>query len=158
MSMFYLKKPSYSGRRFVSIDETSAIFLRAGNKYYPLLTLLILTGIGVFVSIRISMDSFGLDQSIAIVFWITVIYLWIRLMNMPVEMSLKENRIFFSDYLSNIKYMLIPDLLSIEQKKSIITIISKSDKIKIQSAFDGISEMVEELKKKNPQINVIGFS
>lgn len=158
MSMFYLKKPGYKGRRFISIDESAAIELKAWNKYAPVLALLILTGIGVFVSIRINKETFGIDQVVTILFWIIMIYLWIKLLNMPVEISIKENRLFFVDYLSNIKYFFIVDLLSIEQKKSTITIISKSDKITLQSSFEGFTEFTHELIKKNPEIKIIDLS
>lgn len=157
MSMFYLKKPGYKGRRFISIDESSSIELKTLNKYMPILTLLILTAIGIFVSLRINKEIFGIDQAVALLFWITMIYSWIRLLNMPVEISIKENRIFFTDYLSNIKYLFIPDILTIEQKKSMVYLISKSDKITFQSAFEGLNQFVEELIKKNPQIKIIGF-
>jgi hypothetical protein len=113
--------------------------------------------LGIFVSIRINKETFGMDQAVALLFWIIMIYLWVRLVNMPVEISIKENRIFFTDYLSNMKYMLIPDILSIEKKKSVITVISKSNKIKFQFAFEGLNELIEELKKKNPDISISGF-
>jgi len=156
--MFYLKKPEYKGKRFVSIDESSTIELKTWNKYAPVLALLILTAIGVYVSLRINKEIFGIDQAVAVLFWITMIYLWIRLLNMSVEIAIKENRILFIDYLSNIKYFFIIDLLSIEQKKSLITIISKSDKIIFQSAFEGFTQFTEELMKKNPEIQLFNLS
>jgi hypothetical protein len=158
MSMLYLKKPGYKGRRFISIDDSAAIELKTWNKYAPVLALLILTAIGVFVSLRINKEIFEIDQAVAVIFWITMIYLWIRLLNMPVEISIKENRILFIDYLSNIKYFFITDLLSIEQKKSIVTIISKSGKIIFQSSFEGFTEFTNELIKKNPEIKIIDLS
>jgi hypothetical protein len=157
MSMIYLKKPEYKGKRFVSFDGASSYELKKTSKYMPVLTLLILTALGVFVSLRINKDVLGIDQGITIIFWILMIYSWIKLLNMPVEISIKENRIFFTDYISNIKYLFIPDLLSIEQKKSMIYIISKSEKITFQSAFDNLKELLEELTQKNSQINIIGF-
>ena len=157
MNMFYLKKSGYKGRRFISIDGSSSIELKTWNKYMPVLTFLILTVIGVFVSLRINKENFGIDQAIALLFWITMIYLWIKLLNMPVEISIKENRIFFTDYISNIKYLFIPDLLTIEQKKSMVYVISKSEKITFQSAFENLNPFIEELIKKNPQIKIIGF-
>jgi hypothetical protein len=157
MSMIYLKKPAYKGRRFISIDGSSSIELKTGNKYFPVLSLLILTAIGVFVSLRINKETFGIDQAVALLFWITMIYSWIRLLNMPVEISIKENRIFFTDYISNIKYFFIPDILSIEQKKSMVYMISKSSKISFQYSFEGLNQFIEELVKKNPQIKIIGF-
>ena len=158
MKMFYLKKPGYKGRRFINIDGSSAAKLKTANKYFPVLALLILTAIGVFVSIYINKEALGIDQAVAILFWITMIYSWIRLLNMPVEISLKENRIFFTDYLSNIKYLFIQDILSIEQKKSMVYVISKSDKITFQFAFQDLNQILEELIKKNPQIKIIGFN
>jgi hypothetical protein len=157
MNMFYLKKPAYSGKRFFSTDGSYLINMKKGNRYFPVLSLLILTVLGIFVSIRINKETFGMDQAVALLFWIIMIYLWVRLVNMPVEISIKENRIFFTDYLSNMKYMLIPDILSIEKKKSVITVISKSNKIKFQFAFEGLNELIEELKKKNPDISISGF-
>ena len=157
MSMIYLKKPAYKGRRFISFDMSASIVLNAGNKYFPLLSLLILTAIGVFVSFRINKEIFGIDQAVAILFWITMIYSWIRLLNMPVEISVKENRIFFTDYISNMKYIFIPDILSVERKKSMVYLISKSDKITFQYSFEGLKQFIEELVKKNPQIKIIGF-
>ena len=158
MKMFYLKKPGYKGRRFINIDGSSAAELKTGNKYFPVLALLILTAVGVFVSIYVNKEVLGIDQAVAILFWITMIYSWFRLLNMPVEISLKENRIFFTDYISNIKYMLIQDILSVEQKKSMVYVISKSDKITFQSAFQDLNQILEELVKKNPQIKIIGFN
>jgi hypothetical protein len=157
MNMFYLKKPGYKGRRFVSFDGSSSIELKSGNKYYPVLALLILTAIGVFVSIYIKKEIFGIDQVIALLFWITMIYSWIRLLNMPVEISIKENRIFFTDYLSNMKYLFIPDILVFERKKSMVYVISKTGKITFQYAFEELNEFIDELIKKNPQIKIIGF-
>ena len=157
MSMIYLKKPAYKGRRFISIDGSSSIELKTGNKYFPVLSLLILTAIGVFVSLRLNKETFGIDQAVALLFWITMIYSWIRLLNMPVEISIKENRIFFTDYISNIKYFFIPDILSIERKKSMVYLISKSGKISFQYSFEGMNQFIEELVKKNPQIKIIGF-
>ena len=157
MSMIYLKKPAYKGPRFISIDGSSSIELKTGNKYFPVLSLLILTAIGVFVSLRLNKETFGIDQAVALLFWITMIYSWIRLLNMPVEISIKENRIFFADYISNIKYFFIPDLLSIEKKKSMVYLISKSGKISFQYSFEGMNQFIEELVKKNPQIKIIGF-
>jgi hypothetical protein len=157
MNMFYLKKPAYTGKRFFSTDGSYLINMKKGNRYFPVLSLLILTVLGIFVSIRINKETFGMDQAVALLFWIIMIYLWVRLVNMPVEISIKENRIFFTDYLSNMKYMLIPDILSIEKKKSVITVISKSNKIKFQFAFEGLNELIEELKKKNPDISISGF-
>ena len=157
MSMIYLKKPGYKGRRSISIDESSSIALKTGNKYIPLLTLFILTAIGVSVSIRINKEIFGLDQIVALLFWLIMIYSWIRLLNMPVEISIKENRIFFIDYLSNIKYMFIPDLLNIEQKKSMIIVNSKNDRIKFHAAFNDLDKFIDDLMQKNPQIQKIGF-
>jgi hypothetical protein len=157
MSMIYLKKPAYKGRRFISIDGSSSIELKTGNKYFPVLSLLILTAIGVFVSLRLNKETFGIDQAVALLFWITMIYSWIRLLNMPVEISIKENRIFFTDYISNIKYFFIPDILSIERKKSMVYLISKSGKISFQYSFEGLNQFIEELVKKNPQIKIIGF-
>jgi len=136
---------------------SASIVLNAGNKYFPLLSLLILTAIGVFVSFRINKEIFGIDQAVAILFWITMIYSWIRLLNMPVEISVKENRIFFTDYISNMKYIFIPDILSVERKKSMVYLISKSDKITFQYSFEGLKQFIEELVKKNPQIKIIGF-
>jgi len=155
--MFYLKKPAYKGKRFISFDGSSSIQLKTWNKLMPVFTFLILTAVGVFVSLLINNEILGIDQAVALLFWIAMIYLWIRLLNMPVEISIKENRIFFTDYLSNIKYLFIPDLLTIEQKKSMIYVISKSEKISFQSAFENINPFIEELIKKNPHINVIGF-
>src|ERR1039458_7201119 len=100
MSMIYLKKPAYKGRRFISLDGSSSIELKSGNKYFPVLSLLILTALGTFVSLRINKETFGIDQAVALLFWITIIYSWIRLLNMPVAISIKENRIFFTDYIS----------------------------------------------------------
>src|ERR1035437_241639 len=157
MSLIYLKKPGYKGKRFISFDGSSSVELQKWNKYFPVLTLLILTAIGVFVSLRINKETFGIDQAVALLFWITIIYLWIRLLNMPVELSIKENRIFFIDYLSNIKYLFIPDLLIIEHKKSMVYITSKSEKITFQYAFEGLNQFIEELIKKNPQIKITGF-
>ena len=157
MSMIYLKKPAYKGRRFISIDGSSSIQLKIGNKYFPVLSLLILTAIGVFVSLRLNKETFGIDQAVALLFWITMIYSWIRLLNMPVEISIKENRIFFADYISNIKYFFIPDLLSIEKKKSMVYLISKSGKISFQYSFEDLNQFIDELVKKNPQIKIIGF-
>jgi hypothetical protein len=157
MSMIYLKKPAYKGRRFIPIDGSSSIELKTGNKYFPVLSLLILTAIGVFVSLRLNKETFGIDQAVALLFWITMIYSWIRLLNMPVEISIKENRIFFTDYISNIKYFFIPDILFIERKKSMIYLISKSGKISFQYSFEGLNQFIEELVKKNPQIKIIGF-
>ena len=158
MSMFYLKKPAYKGKRFISFDGSYSIELKTWNKFMPVFTFLILTVIGVFVSLHINKEIFGIDQAAALLFWIVMIYLWIRLLNMPVEISIKENRIFFTDYLSNIKYLFILDLLTIEQKKSMIYVISKSEKISFQSAFENLSPFIEELIKKNPHIEVIGFN
>jgi hypothetical protein len=158
MSMFYLKKPGYKGRRFISFDGSYSIELKTWNKFMPVFTFLILTAVGVFVSLRINKEIFGIDQAVALLFWITMIYLWIRLLNMPVEISIKENRIFFTDYLSNIKYLFITDLLSIEQKKSMVYVISKSEKISFQSAFESLNPFIEELIKKNPHIKIIGFN
>jgi hypothetical protein len=76
---------------------------------------------------------------------------------MPVAISIKENRIFFTDYISNIKYIFIIDILSLEQKKSMVYLVSKSDKIIFQSSFEDLTQFVEELVKKNPQIKIIGF-
>ena len=157
MSMIYLKKPAYKGRRFISIDGSSSIQLKIGNKYFPVLSLLILTAIGVFVSLRLNKETFGIDQAVALLFWITMIYSWIRLLNMSVEISIKENRIFFTDYISNIKYFFIPDILSIERKKSMVYLISKSGKISFQYSFEGLNQFIDELVKKNPQIKIIGF-
>jgi hypothetical protein len=157
MSMFILKKPGYKGRRFISIDASSSIELKTANKYLPVLSLFILTAVGVFVSVYVNKEVFGVEQAVALLFWVTMIYSWTRLLNMPVEISLKGNRILFIDYLSNIKYMFIPDLLSIEQKKSMVYVISKTGKIALQYAFEGLSEFIEELVKKNPQIKIIGF-
>jgi hypothetical protein len=53
--------------------------------------------------------------------------------------------------------MFIPDVLSVEKKKSMITISSKSDKITFQSEFDGINEFIEELIKINSQIEKRGI-
>jgi hypothetical protein len=155
--MIYLKKPAYKSKRFFSLDSLSSIGLKTGNKYFPLLSLLILTAIGVFVSLRINKETFGIDQAVALLFWITMIYSWIRLLNMPVEISIKENRIFFTDYISNIKYFFIPDILSIERKKSMVYLISKSGKISFQYSFEGLNQFIEELVKKNPQIKITGF-
>ena len=155
--MFYLKKPGYKGKRFISFDGSFSIELKIWNKYLPVFSFLILTAVGVFVSLHINKEIFGIDQVVALIFWITMIYLWIRLLNMPVEISLKENRIFFTDYISNIKYLFIPDLLSIEQKKSMVCLISKNQKITFQSAFENLNAFIEELIKKNPQIKIIGF-
>jgi len=155
--MIYLKKPAYKGRRFISIDGSSSIQLKIGNKYFPVLSLLILTAIGVFVSLRLNKETFGIDQAVALLFWITMIYSWIRLLNMPVEISIKENRIFFTDYISNIKYFFIPDILSIERKKSMVYLISKSGKISFQYSFEGLNQFIDELVKKNPQIKITGF-
>jgi|CZKP01.1.fsa_nt_gi hypothetical protein len=157
MSMIYLKKPAYKGRRFISLDGSSSIELKSGNKYFPVLSLLILTALGTFVSLRINKETFGIDQAVALLFWITIIYSWIRLLNMPVAISIKENRIFFTDYISNIKYIFIIDILSLEQKKSMVYLVSKSDKIIFQSSFEDLTQFVEELVKKNPQIKIIGF-
>ncbi len=155
--MIYLKKPAYKGRRFISLDGSSSIELKSGNKYFPVLSLLILTALGTFVSLRINKETFGIDQAVALLFWITIIYSWIRLLNMPVAISIKENRIFFTDYISNIKYIFIIDILSLEQKKSMVYLVSKSDKIIFQSSFEDLTQFVEELVKKNPQIKIIGF-
>jgi hypothetical protein len=157
MSMLYLKKPEYKGRRFISIDESSSIVLNTSNKFAPVLALLLLTAVGIFISIRIDKEIFGLDQGVALLFWIVMVYLWIRLLNMPVEISLKENRIFFTDYISNMKYLFIPDILSIERKKSMVYLISKSDKITFQYAFEGLNSFIGELVKKNPDIRVTGL-
>jgi hypothetical protein len=157
MNMFYLKKPSYKGRRFINFDGSFSAELKTGNKYFPVLALIILTAIGVYVSIYINKEVFGIDQTVALIFWIIMIYSWIRLLNMPVEISIKENRIFFTDYLSNMKYLFIPDLITIEQKKSMVYVISKSDKITFQSAFENLNQFIEEIIKKNPQIRIIGF-
>ena len=157
MSIFYLKKPQYKGRRIVDIDGSTSIELKTGNKYFPVLSLLILTAIGVFVSIYINKEVFGIDEAVALLFWITIIYSWIRLLNMPVGISIKGNRIFFTDYISNLKYIFIPDILSIEQKKSMVYVISKSEKITLQSGFEGLNQFVEELVKMNPQIKIIGL-
>ena len=157
MSMIYLKKPAYKGRRFISIDGSSSIQLKIGNKYFPVLSLLILTAIGVFVSLRLNKETFGIDQAVALLFWITMIYSWIRLLNMPVEISIKENRIFFTDYISNIKYFFILDILSIERKKSMVYLISKSGKISFQYSFEDLNQFIDELVKKNPQIKITGF-
>ena len=157
MSMIYLKKPEYKGKKFISLDGSSSFGLRKTNKYMPVLSLLILTALGVFVSFRINKEVFGIDQAIALLFWITMIFLWVKLLNMPVEISIKENRIFFTDYISNIKYLFIPDLLAIELKKSMVHISSKSEKIIFQSGFDGLNEIIDELTQKNAQIKIIGF-
>jgi hypothetical protein len=157
MSMLYLKKPAYKGKKFVSFEGSSSVELKKSNKFIPVLTLLILTAIGVYVSIRLDKEVFGIDQAVAILFWILMIYLWVRLLNMPVELSIKENRIFFIDYLNNLKYILIPDILTIEQKKSVVYLTSKSDKIKFQSEFEGLKEFLGELAVKNPDIKFIGF-
>jgi hypothetical protein len=155
--MFYLKKPAYMGKRFFSIDGSYLIKMKTGNKYYPILTLTVLTILGIIISISINKETFGLDQAIAALYWLVMIALWIRQVNIPVEISLKDNRIFFTDYLSNIKYMLIADIVSVEKKKSIITVTSKSNKVKFQSSFDSLNELIEELKKKNDGIKVTGF-
>jgi hypothetical protein len=157
MSMIYLKKPEYKGRRFISLDASSSIELKAGNKYFPVLSLLVLTAIGIYVSLIINKETFGIDQAVALLFWITMIYSWIRLLNMPVEISIKENRIFFTDYLSNMKYIFITDIISIEKKKSMVYLISKNDKISFQYSFEDLNQFIEELVKKNPQMKIIGF-
>jgi hypothetical protein len=155
--MLYLKKPAYKGKRFLTIDGSYLIKMKTGNKFYPILTLAVLTVLGIIISLNISKDIFGPDQAVAALFWITMVYLWIRLLNMPVEISIKDNRIFFTDYLSNIKYMLIADIISIEKKKSDIIVFSKSNKVKFQSSFDSLNELFEELKKKNSEIRITGF-
>ena len=157
MSMLYLKKPAYKGKKFVSLEGSSSIELKKSNKFMPVFTLLILTAIGVFVSIRLDKNIFGIDQAVAVLFWILIIYLWVRLLNMPVELSIKENRMFFIDYVNNIKYVLIPDILTIEQKKSVVYLTSKSDKLKFQSEFEGLKEFLDELSIKNGEIKFIGF-
>jgi len=157
MSIFYLKKPHYKGRRIVDVDGSIYMDLKTGNKYYPVLALLILTALGIFVSIYINKEVFGIDQAVALLFWITIIYSWIRLLSMPVEISIKGNRIFFTDYFSNLKYIFITDILSIEQKKSMVYVISKSRKITLQSGFVGLNQFVEELVKMNSQIRIIGL-
>ncbi|MDR3666410.1 MAG: hypothetical protein P4L35_06180 [Ignavibacteriaceae bacterium] len=158
MSMIYLKKPEYKGKRFISFDGSSSFDLKKSNKYLSVLSLLLLTALGVFISLRLNTSSFGIDQAVALLFWITMIYLWIKLLNMPVEISLKDNRIFFTDYISNIKYFLISDLLTIEQKKSMIHLVAKNGKITFQSGFDGLNELLEELSRKNSELKSIGFN
>jgi hypothetical protein len=159
MAMFNLRKTSYKGRRFVVIDKSSAIELKSSKKYVPVFILGLLTGAGLLVTYFLlrAKEGISLDLFVAILFWIIVLYLWTKVLNMPVEISIKENKIFFSDYLSNLKYMFIPDVLSVEKKKSMITISSKSDKITFQSEFDGINEFIEELIKINSQIEKRGI-
>ena len=159
MALFKLRKTSYKGRRFVVVDESSAIELNTATKYYPVMILGLLTAAGIFVTYFLlkAKEGISLDLIIAFLFWIVLLYLWTRILNMPVEISIKENKIFFADYLSNLKYMFIPDVVSIEKKKSMIIFSSKSEKISFQADFAGINGFVEELIKINPLIEKRGM-
>jgi hypothetical protein len=160
MSFYNLKRPEYKGKRFVVIDDSSAIKLNPANKHIPVIAASLFTIIGVPVIYILLKNESGISPDLfaAILFCIIVAWMWTQIINTIVEISIKENKIFFTDYLSNLKYLFIPDIVVIEENKSIITIRTKSDKIKINSGFSGINEFIDKLIKINPQIEKKGFN
>jgi hypothetical protein len=139
------------------MDGSFMITLKTSIRVYPILSLAVLTVIGIIISIMIRKDTFGPDQAIAVIFWIMMSYLWVKVLNAPVRISIKDNRIFFVDSLSNINYMLIQDILFFEKKKSFVTAVSKSKKVKFDLSFEGLKEFFAELTKINPEIQIKGF-
>ncbi len=160
MSFYSLKKPEYKGRRFVVIDDSTAIKLDPSKKNVPVITASLLTIIGAPVVYLLLKNESGItiDLFIALIFCVIVVWMWTQIINTIVEISIKENKIFFTDYLSNLKYFFIPDIVSIEENKSRITILTKSDKIKVNSNFGGIQEFIDHLIKLNPQIETRGIN
>ena len=159
MGMFNLKKPEYRGKRFVVIDDSNSVYLNKVKKNFPVITTSLITVLGVpVVYLLLKNESgFGPDLILALLFCIVVAWMWMQIINTIVEMSIKENKIFFNDYLSNLKYLFIPDIVRIEQIKSQITISTKTEKIKINSAFSGLNEFIDKLIVINPQIEKRGF-
>jgi hypothetical protein len=160
MGMFNLKKPEFRGKRFVVIDDSTAIKINPVKIHVPVIIASVITVIGAPVIYLLLKNERGINPDLfaAILFCIIVAWLWTQILNTIVEISMKENKIFFTDYISNLKYLFIPDIVLIEEQKSIITISTKSKKIKINSAFMGITEFIEKLIILNPQIEKRGFN
>lgn len=160
MSFFNLRKPEYRGKRFVVIDDSSLIKLDPAKKNIPVISAAILTIIGVPVVYLLLKNESGISPDLIAVlaFCIMITWIWTRIITTIVEISIKENKVFFTDYLSNLKYLFIPDIVLIEEKKSRIMILTKSDKITINSGFDGIYELIDKLVSLNPQIEKRGFN
>ena len=160
MSFYNLKKPGYKGKRFVVIDDSTAIKLAPAKKHLSVITAGVMTVIGVPVVYLLLKNESGISSDLfaALLFCVIIVWLWTQILNTIVEVSIKDNKVFFTDYLSNLKYLFIPDIVLIEENKSIITIGTKSDKIKIPSGFGGIIEFIDQLVKMNPQIEKRGFN
>ena len=160
MGVFNLKKPEYKGRRFVVFDDSSAIQLNPAKKHMTVIAASGLTIVGVPVVYLLLKNERGVSPDLfaVLLFCVLIAWLWTQIINTIVEISIKENKIFFADYISNLKYFFIPDIVLIEKKKSIICILTRTDKLKINSDFAGIDEFVDKIISINPQIEKKGFT
>jgi len=160
MGFYNLKKPEYKGKRFVVIDDSSSVKLKPAKKHMPVITAGLFTIIGAPVIYLILKNESGISADLiaAILFCIVIAWLWTQIINTIVEISIKENKVFFLDYLSNLKYYFIPDIVFVEKKKSMVTIMTKTRKIKVHSEFEGMNEFIDQLIKINPQIEKRGFN
>ena len=128
-----------------------SIKLRATSMYQIILALLIMV-LGIYM-ILTSKES----QILWVVYVILGLALLLRYFNMPKEIVVDEELLTFKNWFGKEKMAYIKDLKKISKRMSYLYIYTEEKRIIAPSGFNDLKTLADDMKTRNPQLEVSGI-
>ena len=96
------------------------------------------------------------DFTLRIVIIVLFGFVIFRYLGMPKDIRVDDELIYFVNWLGKEKMAYIKDLRRIVSRLGSVTIFTEDKVIRIASGFNDFKKFCDDMKKRNPQVDVIG--
>ncbi len=132
-------------------DKNYLLGLRVTGMYQIILAILI-------VVLGIYMLSITKEGSLL---WIVYIFLGVillfRYLNMPREIIVDEELLTFKNWFGKEKMAYIKDLKRISKRMSYLYVYTDEKRIVMPSGFNDLKKLADDMKSRNPQVEITGI-
>lgn len=94
------------------------------------------------------------------IFWLVYILLGVfvlfRYFNMPKEIIVDNELVTFKNWFGREKAAYIKDLKKIQKRMNYLTISTEEKRIVMSAGFNDLHKFAEDMKKRNPGVEVVG--
>ena len=119
---------------------------------YPIIFSIII----VLLGIKMNQNTMQEKSSFWIIYIVIGFVLMFRYLNMPKEIIVDNELVTFKNWFGREKSAYIKDLKKIQKRMSYITISTEEKRIVIPAGFADFKRFTEDMKKRNPGVEVTG--
>ncbi len=119
---------------------------------YPLVLFLII----ILLGIKMNQNTMQEKNSFWIIYIVMGLVFMFRYLNMPKEIIVDNELVTFKNWFGREKAAYIKDLKKIQKRMSYITISTEEKRIVMPAGFADFKRFIEDMKKRNPGVEVVG--